>query len=101
MRMCSAMRSNASGRGARRPLVPARGGVRMAFAMALHREDDCKEMYARINFASVLQDASLDCDLCRGGFRGRALPDNANQSWCEALPARTEPSSSAEGLPTA
>ena len=95
MRLCSAMRSNASGRGARKPLVSARWAVLMAFAMALHREDDCKEN--AFNFASVLQDASLACDLCRGAFRGRALPDNANQSWCEALPAGTEPSSSAEG----
>ena len=92
---------NAGSRGALKPLVSARGGVLMASAMALNSEGDCKEMYARIQLASVLQDASLDCDLCRGGFRGRALPDNANQSWCEALPAGTEPSSSAEGLPTA
>ena len=45
MRLCSAMRSNASGRGARKPLVSARGGVLMAFAMALNREGDCIERY--------------------------------------------------------
>ena len=90
------------GRGARKPLVSAHGGVLMAFAMALNREDDCKEIYARIQpLASVLQDASLDCELCRGGFRGRAVPHNTNQRLCEALPAGTEPSSSAEALRTA
>ena len=74
----------------------------MAFATALHREDDCKEMYARIQLlTSVLQDASFICDLCRGAFKGRALPDNDNQRLCEALPAGAEPSSSAEALRTA
>jgi len=68
----------------------------MAFAMALNREGDCKEMYVRILLASVLPSASSAVTCGGGAFRGRALPDNANQSWCEALPAGTEPSSTAE-----
>ena len=44
MWMCSAMWPNAGSRGALKPLVSARGGVLVAFAMALHREDDYKEI---------------------------------------------------------
>ena len=82
------------------PQDPVVFGVLMAFAMASHREDDCREMYARI-LASVLQDASFAVTCCRGAFRGPALPYNATQHLCEALPAGTEPTSTAEGLPTA
>ena len=60
MRLCSAMRSNASGRGARKPLVSARRGVLMALAMALHREDDCKEIRAN---SLVSYRALARCDL--------------------------------------
>ena len=102
MWMCSAVRSNASGRGERKPLVPARGDVLMAFAMALNREGACREIYARIQFlASVLHAAKPAVACCRAPLRGPVLPDNANQFVCEALPAGTEPSSSAEDLPTA
>ena len=41
-----------------RPLVSARGGVLMAFAMALNREDDCKEVYAR-EFTSLVSYRAL------------------------------------------
>ena len=75
----------------------------MALAMALNREDDCIEMYARIQLASVLPSASASSAVtCGGGaFRARALPDNTNQPLCEALPAGIEPSSRAEAAPTA
>ena len=38
---------------------PHGGGVLMAFAMALNREDDCNEMYARISLVSYRTLASL------------------------------------------
>ena len=45
---------------------PHGGGVLMAFAIALNREDDCIEMYARIQLASVLPSAS-SAVTCGGG----------------------------------
>ena len=100
MWMCSAMRSNASGAARVNLSYPTGRGVLMAFAMALNREGDSKEMYAR-DFPSVLQDASFAEACCRAAFRGPALPCNATQLLCEALSAGTEPSSSAEAAPTA
>ena len=70
----------------------------MAFAMDLNRETTERDTR---EFASVLHDASFAVTCGAGHFRGRALPDNANQLLCEALPAGTKPSSSAEAAPTA
>ena len=64
MRLCSAIGQTRVAAARVNLSYPHGGGVLMAFAMALNREGNCKEIYARIHLSLVsYRPLALDCVL--------------------------------------